>query len=108
MYESPVKLFIGEIKHQVDEKIEEACYTAVIEYFPHVDRTELMKALEYDRGQYEKGHQDAKNEIQHCEGCRYCFSVDGGDICRRPGLNGEMIVTPDGFCAWGESRNGSI
>lgn len=44
----------------------------------------------------------------HCEKCRHHFCVDGDDICRRPGLDGEMIVTPDGFCAWGESRNGSI
>jgi hypothetical protein len=43
-----------------------------------------------------------------CEKCRYHFCVDDEDICRRPGLSGEMIVTPDGFCAWGESRNGSI
>lgn len=55
-YESPVKLFIGEIKHQVDEKMEEACYTAVIEYFPHVDRAELLRALRYDRQQYEQGY----------------------------------------------------
>ena len=52
-------------------------------------------------------HKDDVRVIR-CEKCRYHFTVDGEDICRRPGLNGEMIVTPDGFCAWGESRNGSI
>lgn len=46
--------------------------------------------------------------LVRCEKCRYHFCVDGDDICRRPGLNGEMAVIPDGFCAWGESRNGSI
>lgn len=47
-------------------------------------------------------------EVVRCEKCRYHFTVDDDDICRRPGLNGEMLVTPDGFCAWGESKNGSI
>jgi hypothetical protein len=108
MYKSPIELIVTEIENQVIEKGEEAIYTAVLHYIPNVDRAELLKALEYDRQQYEQGYRDAKNEIQHCEGCRYCFSVDGDDICRRPGLNGEMIVTPDGFCAWGESKNGSI
>lgn len=48
------------------------------------------------------------DNLVHCDSCRYHFCIDGEDVCRRPGLNGEMIVTPDGFCAWGESRNGSI
>lgn len=49
--------------------------------------------------------------VLRCEKCRYYFSLDDGDICRRPGLNGEIVempVTPDGYCAWGESRDGSI
>lgn len=31
----------------------------------NVDKEELLKALIYDRGQYDKGYEDAMNEVKH-------------------------------------------
>ena len=51
MYESPIKIITGQIK----TNYEDAIYSAVQNVVINVDREELLKALEYDRGQYEKG-----------------------------------------------------
>ncbi len=58
-YESPVKLvqtepFIEHLRDETDNMI----YRAVIHADVDMDREELIKALEYDRGQYEKGYAD--------------------------------------------------
>lgn len=76
MYESPVKLIVSDITLQVDEKLEEACYTAVMEYFPNVDREELIRALRYDRQQYEQGYQDGFNAAKE-HGCWVGVEYDG-------------------------------
>ena len=54
MYESPIKIITGNIQTQIDDEI----YRAVQNVGINVDREELLKALEYDRGQYEKGFDD--------------------------------------------------
>ena len=108
MYESPVKLFLGEIKHQVDEQMEEACYTAVIEYFPHVDRAELLRALEYDRQQYDVGYVDGKQfameSLVHCGECIQWRALSG--IMADYGHCHYYYCTKhnNGFCDRGERR----
>ena len=54
MYKSPIELIIGKMQIQIDDDI----YRAVQNVGINVDREELLKALEYDRGQYEKGFDD--------------------------------------------------
>ena len=54
MYESPIKIIAGKIQTQIDDEI----YRAVQNVGINVDREELLKALEYDRGQYKKGFDD--------------------------------------------------
>ena len=51
MYKSPIKIITGQIK----TNYEDAIYSAVQNVVINVDREELLKALEYDRGQFEKG-----------------------------------------------------
>ena len=51
MYESPIKIITGKMQTQIDGDIYRAVQNVVI----NVDREELLKALEYDRGQFEKG-----------------------------------------------------
>ena len=48
-----------------------------------VDKDELIKALEYDRGQYEKGWSDRDNEIVRCKDCKHnCLKrVSGNAYC---------------------------
>lgn len=61
MYESPIKIikpidFITQqITHQIDEAVDNQIYEAVLKVGIEVDKEELIKALRYDRGEYEQG-----------------------------------------------------
>ena len=60
MWESPINVmeiqdsFVSEIK----EKTEEMVFTEIKRIGIDVNKEELIKALQYDRGQYEKGYSD--------------------------------------------------
>lgn len=54
MYNSPIEMMIGNIRMQQDGEI----FRAVQEIGVNVDKDELLKALKYDRDQYEKGYKD--------------------------------------------------
>lgn len=58
MYESPITLINGELQLCLEDGV----YKAVRQVGIEVDKDELIKALKYDRGQYEKGYADAKAE----------------------------------------------
>ena len=51
MYKSPIEIIIGQMKTIYEDEIFRAIQNVGI----NVDREELLKALEYDRGQFEKG-----------------------------------------------------
>ena len=77
MYKSPIKIITEQIKTNYDNAI----YSAVQNVGINVGREELLKALEYDRGQYEKGYNDAIDDLKirfFCElsnrVCRPIFS----------------------------------
>lgn len=54
-YKSPIEVFYSDVQL----KFEDGVYKAVQAVDIHVDRDELIKALQYDRQQYEKGWADA-------------------------------------------------
>lgn len=58
MYESPIRTF----QKQLEMRYENGIMNAVAEYGIHVDKDELVKALNYDRNQYDKGYSDAINK----------------------------------------------
>ena len=58
MYESPIKIITGQIKTNYEDEI----FRAVQNVGINVDREELLKALEYDREQYEKGYKDGRKD----------------------------------------------
>lgn len=51
-YDSPIRLIAGEIQTEIDNQI----YRAVQQVDIQVDKDELIKALQYDRQQYDKGY----------------------------------------------------
>jgi len=53
-YKSPIEIIYKDIQLRMDNGI----LKAVQECNIHVDRDELIRALQYDRGQYEKGYAD--------------------------------------------------
>lgn len=68
MYKSPIEI----IQKQMRTQFEDNVYKAIQDYGIVVDKDELVKALKFDRGQYELGYRDG------CR-CRHegiWFSVD--------------------------------
>lgn len=98
-YISPISVTADtKINEYLKEKQEEKdnCILLVIEETlnVNVDKQELIKALQYDRNQYEKGYEDAKRQYDRghgywiefwdylkCSNCNYEFT-DNNDIKR--------------------------
>lgn len=79
MYESPIELFsVTEYAHHIDEEIESAVYEAVTKVAINVNKEELIKALQYDRHQYEKGYEDATKERKTGKWVLHQCQFDGG------------------------------
>ena len=55
-YESPIRLIIEQIASDISKKTDETIYEVICRTGVVVDKDELIKALEYDRDQYEKGY----------------------------------------------------
>lgn len=106
MYESPIDLYLSDISHQIMEQQDEQIYQAVVHFFPDVKREELLKALQYDRGQYEAGYADGKRdamaELVRCKDCKYGTEpqCDGTRWCE--GWN--QYVPDEHFCSFGKRK----
>ena len=109
MYESPIELMMSNIQTQIIEQQGEAIYKAVFDMGVNVKKDELIRALAYDRQQYEigyaEGKRDAIAEIVRCKDCRYFYRDDefnrawcGYDKC----VANEVAV--NGYCYRGERR----
>ena len=58
-YESPISVWWSDTKiEQLRDEYDNLIVRAVKNVCPNVDKDELIKALQYDRGQYEKGFAD--------------------------------------------------
>lgn len=60
MYKSPITVLQERIQIQMDELIESQILKAVQNVGVVVEKDELLKALKYDRGQYDKGWKECK------------------------------------------------
>lgn len=58
MYKSPIQLVTDDINYAMRAKIDDTIYQAVLKCDVAVDKDELIKALTYDRQQYDKGYSD--------------------------------------------------
>jgi hypothetical protein len=57
---------ISDIQHQIAKEQDEEIYKAVVHYIPNIDKGELIRALQYDRDQYNKGYADGRaNAVAH-------------------------------------------
>lgn len=84
MYKSPIEIIYSSIEAQMENEI----YKEVLKYGINVDKDELIKALKYDRNQYQKGYQDCMDEkVKFLEKALdiaikdLCFSATGADAC---------------------------
>ena len=63
MYESPIELFKTEpIVEQIQSQFDDMVYRGVVRAGVTVDKDELIRALQYDRQQYEKGYADGRDK----------------------------------------------
>ena len=99
MYKSPIEMLMTDIQHQIVKQQEDAIYKAVVNVGVNVDKEELIRALQYDRGQYEKGYRDGLNAILRCRECQH-FGMGSCNANLR-------VCTPteDDYCSWAERRN---
>ena len=58
MYQSPIEVIYKDLQMQVKEQADNQIFEAVQQCEIRVDKDELVRALQYDRGQYEKGYVD--------------------------------------------------
>lgn len=63
MYESPVDVVYNQMRTEVDNHI----FKAIVDVGVNVNKEELIKALQYDRGQYDKGYKDGYEDGLHDE-----------------------------------------
>ena len=64
MRESGTPSPINAIYHEVEQSFEDAVFKAIQKVDIEVDREELIKALQYDRSQYEKGYADGLKDAE--------------------------------------------
>lgn len=62
-WESPITKIYGDIHNEIVRQDEENCAFAIEQAIGYkVDKEELIKALQYDRNQYDKGYNDGRKE----------------------------------------------
>ena len=98
MYKSPIEIIQGQLQVQLEGTI----MRAVQQQDVIVDKEELIRALQYDRDQYEKGYADAMASIVRCEVCKHFEEVAtlyGKDtVCTNQGCM-RVAKRPDDFCS---------
>lgn len=87
---------------QIQDQIENGIFKAVQDVGIFVDKVELVRALRYDRHQYEKGYNDRDAEIVRCKDCwlKECENRDGYIVCDKDGF----CHSPEWFCADGKRK----
>ncbi len=66
-YKSPIELIMSDMQVKMECEILKAVQNVGV----NVDKDELLKALQYDRNQYQKGYDDRDSEIVRCKDCEY-------------------------------------
>ena len=100
MYKSPIEVF-----RMQDYQIENEIMNVILKYDIAVDKDELIRALRYDRDQYDKGYADGKMDSLEVVRCKYCRHSEYDDYhgdyyCRklRSWCNSEF------YCAYGKEE----
>lgn len=102
MYESPITLYYAPTLREISEMADKLIATEVQRICPVVNEEELLKALKYDRGQYEKGYEDGKRDapdIIHCKDCAHYVRHKDDYMC---GINVLAYVHEYDFCSRAE------
>jgi hypothetical protein len=105
-YESPIQIIQGQLRLEQENGV----YKAVLDAGVIVDKDELLKALKYDRGQYEEGYRDGscayERYIVHCCECNHCKTIieNGRATWHCKKAYGLPEVDPADYCSRAERR----
>lgn len=117
MYKSPIELLIEDFDKKIVKKQDADIYQAVLSCGVNVDKDELIRALEYDRGQYEKGFHDGVASIVRCKDCKHWHEETGwcyhhshfigpdGEACHPWESSSWKMLNEDDFCSYGERKD---
>lgn len=76
MYESPISI-TERIAHEIANEKDNQIFKAIAQIGVDVNKEEIIKALKYDRGQYEKGYRDGlKAAVIHAHWIRHPCSSE--------------------------------
>ena len=77
-YTSPLSLFIEDLSVKMESDMENAVMKMALKVNATADKFELLRALEYDRGQYEAGEWDMFNLITSAQYGKQCYFLETG------------------------------
>lgn len=96
-YESPIEVITSQVRLQSEIALGKEIMKAVWKVGVNVDKDELLKALAYDRKQYQKGYEDRDNEIVCCKDCIFRNT----DSCIT-----KHLLMDDFYCWQGTKKDG--
>ena len=105
MWESPIQIITDDIIKDIVQKEEEWLMESVHRVWFNFDKDELVKALNYDRDQYERGYADGRgardSEIVRCKDCKHYRDSFPYNTCD---VFDAMATDADDFCSYGERK----
>ena len=105
MYKSPIDIIEKQMRMEFDDGI----WKTVQDYAVSVDKEELIKALRYDRDQYEKGYADGKvaaiDELVRCKDCKHYRDWGDCTTCMKWTVDYDVLTEPNAFCSYGEPED---
>lgn len=99
MYESPIQLMMNDMYNQIQVEQENTVYKAIQSIGVNVDKDELIKALNYDRQQYQKGFDDGYHSFAndfYCKLMEYSPDSKGNTLIRMKDIIGILIYVKAG------------
>ena len=106
MYESPIKVFQNNLEMQLEGEILNTVQRMNIT----VDKDEMIRALRYDREQYQKGFDDARKNavpVVRCKDCIRRYDTDECPMCFLIEGKYYEYTNENGFCDRGERKEGA-
>ena len=112
MYKSPITIFESTIdsfaKSIIKQKDDEIFAEIQHSFGVDLDREELIRALQYDRNQYDKGYADGKADaMADLVRCKDCQHYSCGFCMHSQWWNEDDATTVenDDFCSYGERKD---
>lgn len=98
-YQPPIEIIMGKVRMEQDKEI----YRAVQSYGVNVDKDELIRALQYDRGQFDAGYRARDKAIVRCKDCEHGQFMPSCSmyLCR---CTGGKLRYADNYCNYGERK----